>query len=490
MKQKIVYNVIIIAVFATAVIIFNFLPRTKYSELEKREMATFPDYTFEKLKDNSLTKEISSWYSDSEPFRDELMSASMEVRDKMRAHLDEENAITVHSAENSTTESVSTPGAGATASEIEEYENHVTADENAKMASAGIIVVGAAPKARALMVYGGNENGGGEYIKAVNEYKQELPGVHIYSMVVPIATEYYLPDKVREASNPELPTIKHIYGSLKGVTPIDAYSALARHVEEDIYLRTDHHWSPLGAYYAAEAFAKTAGVPFQSLSAYDRKEVKNVVGSMYGYSKDMAIKNSPETFVYYVPRNVNYTTTFINYTLNKDYKITGISKPYTGPFFYKMKDGSGTAYSTFMGSDMKLTKVVTSTGSNRRLLIIKDSYGNAVPGYLFYSFGEIHVVDFRYFTPNLKKYVKENGITDLLFVTNIYNAYSGSIYKKLHKFLTQGGGIEAVESAPAKSSNDTTVRKEENTKKQTTKETEEPKKEIEEPTTPLPEDGE
>jgi hypothetical protein len=56
--------------------------------------------------------------------------------------------------------------------------------------------------------------------------------------------------------------------------------------------------------------------------------------------------------------------------------------------------------------------------------------------------------------------------------------------------LTQGGGIEAVESAPAKISNDTTVRKEENTKKQTTKETEEPKKEIEEPTTPLPEDGE
>ncbi|MFR0949752.1 MAG: DHHW family protein [Ruminococcus callidus] len=27
-----------------------------------------------------------------------------------------------------------------------------------------------------------------------------------------------------------------------------------------MYARTDHHWLPLGAYYAAEAFAKTANV--------------------------------------------------------------------------------------------------------------------------------------------------------------------------------------------------------------------------------------
>jgi hypothetical protein len=491
MKQKVLYNIIILVVFAGAVAIFNLLPRTKYSELEKREMATFPEYSYEKLKNNILTKEISSWYSDSEPFRDELMSASMMVRDKMRAHIDEENAITVHSSESGNTESLSTPGMDATANDIEEYENHVTADENAKISSAGsIIVIGKAPNARALMAYGGSENGGGEYIKAVNEYKEELPGLHIYSMVVPIATEFYIPDKVKKASQPELPTIKHIYTSLKGVTPVDAYSALAHHVEEDIYLRTDHHWSPLGAYYAAEAFAKAAGVPFKNLSSYERREVKNVVGSMYGYSKDIAIKNSPETFVYYAPKNVNYTTTFVNYTLNKDYKITGIGKPYTGPFFYKIKDGSGAAYNTFMGSDMKLTKVVTSTGGTRRLLIIKDSYGNAIPGYLFYSFGEIHVVDFRYFTHNLKKYVRDNNITDLLFVTNIYNAYSGSIYKKLHKFLVQGEGVEAIDTAPAKSTKETTVHKEEPTKKESTKEIETPKQEIEEPTTPLLQEGE
>jgi hypothetical protein len=267
-------------------------------------------------------------------------------------------------------------------------------------------------------------------------------------MVIPLATEFYCPDKAKKATKPQLPTIKHIYSLLKGAHGVDAYSALAAHVNEDIYLRTDHHWAPLGAYYATKAFATAAGVPFKDLSAYQKHEIHNFVGTMYGFSKDVSVKNSPETFVYYTPTNVQYSTTYVNYNVNKDYKITGVGKPYSGPYFYKFKDGSSAAYSTFMGSDMKLTKVQTSTKNGRRVLIIKDSYGNAVPGYLFYSFEEVHVVDFRYFTKNIKKYVVDNGITDLVFVTNVFNAYAASTYKKLHAFLTQGEGANIVIDTP------------------------------------------
>ena len=70
-----------------------------------------------------------------------------------------------------------------------------------------------------------------------------------------------------------------------------------------------------------------------------------------------------------------------------------------------------------MGSDQRLTVVRTSTPSKRRLLIMKDSFGNALPGYLFFSFGEIHVVDSRYFLKNMKDYVTQNKITDILLPT-------------------------------------------------------------------------
>ena len=257
-------------------------------------------------------------------------------------------------------------------------------------------------------------------------------------MVIPLSTEFYCPDKARKASNPQRPTINNIYAHLDpDVKAVDAYTALAHHVKEDIYLRTDHHWAPLGAYYAAQRFAQVAGVPFPDLKEYDKHIIHGYVGTMYGYSKDVSIKNAPEDFVYYTPRNVTYTTTYTDYTIDKKYRVTGEGKPHTGPFFQKFKDGSKAAYCTFMGSDTRITQVRTSVKNGRRVLILKDSFGNALPGYLFRSFEEVHVIDSRYFTQNMRKYVKNNKITDILFANNIMKAYSSGTYKNYLRFLEQ-----------------------------------------------------
>ena len=95
------------------------------------------------------------------------------------------------------------------------------------------------------------------------------------------------------------------------------------------------------------------------------------------------------------------------------------------------------AYSTFMGGDAKIVKVVTSTKNGRRIAIIKDSFGNAVPGYLFGSFEEVHVLDYRYFPKNIVKYVKDNRITDFCFINNIFNAYTQSVSASYRKLLDQ-----------------------------------------------------
>ena len=138
--------------------------------------------------------------------------------------------------------------------------------------------------------------------------------------------------------------------------------------------------------------------PFRPLSAYDRKVVHGYVGSMYAYAKDVALKNAPEDFVYHVPRDVTYTATYIDYTIDKNYRVVGESRPRRGIYFQHYRDGSAGAYCTFMGGDTRLAVIRTSTPGNRRLIILKDSFGNTLPGYLFYSFSEIHVIDSRYFT--------------------------------------------------------------------------------------------
>ena len=108
------------------------------------------------------------------------------------------------------------------------------------------------------------------------------------------------------------------------------------------------------------------------------------------------------------------------------------------------------SYCTFMGSDMRITQVRTGIKNHRRLMILKDSFGNAIPGYLFYSFEEIHVVDYRYFGRNMKKYVEENKITDILFANNIFNAYSPKIYKRYLNFLTQGDNVLVAPATKSK----------------------------------------
>lgn len=55
---------------------------------------------------------------------------------------------------------------------IDEYENHINADENAKIANAGIIIVGKGDKVRALMAYGGGPKGCVGYAQALISTKR------------------------------------------------------------------------------------------------------------------------------------------------------------------------------------------------------------------------------------------------------------------------------------------------------------------------------
>lgn len=427
-------------VFLTMAGVFATFPRSTFSELERRELATVPEFSVDKLKDGTYAKEISEWFSDSEPFRDQLMTLSMGLKQHLALSLGNgEDDIVFHASDQQDSNEENQEVADDDNRNIADFDGGDLADENAKLATAGIIIVGSGPNVRALNAYGGDANGGVSYAETANAYQEAFGGkVQVYCMVIPTSTEFYLPEKAKKLSRPQLPTIRNIYSHLlPQVKAVDCYTPLSQHVKEDIYLRTDHHWAPLGAFYAAQKFAQVAKVPFKDLSNYDKVVVHGYVGSMYGYSHDIAVKNAPEDFVSYEPRGVQYTTTYITYTLSKGFNITHESAPAKGEFFFHFKDGSTAAYCTFMGGDTKITQVRTSTKNGRRLIILKDSFGNALPGYLFFSFEEIHVIDTRYFTKNMKQYVEANKITDILFANNIYKAYSGGSAKACMRFLTQ-----------------------------------------------------
>ena len=303
----------------------------------------------------------------------------------------------------------------------------------------GIIIIGKGDSVRAVEPFRGLEERGINYAEAANRYKKTFGNrVNVYCMVIPTAVALYCPEEAQEWTKDEWAAINNVYSHLRnGVKAIDLAETLKAHAEEDIYARTDHHWAALGAYYAAQQFAEIADVPFADLSTYQRHAIHNYVGTMYRFSKDVAVKNAPEDFVWFVPQNVTYTTSYIKYKLGRNKQVVSESEPTDGNFFYEYEDGNSAAYMTFMHGDLNTTTVKTSTRNGRRLLILKDSYGNALPSFLFHSFEEIHVVDCRYFLRNIARYVNEHAISDILFANNAGHAHTEATYKAYHRYLEQ-----------------------------------------------------
>ena len=76
------------------------------------------------------------------------------------------------------------------------------------------------------------------------------------------------------------------------------------------------------------------------------------------------------------------------------------------------------AYTVFGGSNHPLYTVKTPVRSRRRLLLIKDSYANSFLPFLTQDFREIVVVDPRYYFGNVKDLIRNEGVTDVLFLYN------------------------------------------------------------------------
>ena len=460
--SDIVYLMTILTAFETIGLALLVFPRSTESITEKRELKKFPELSAESWFSGDFTAGVSEWFSDTVPFRDEVTDLSTQLRelrgfrqDGIRLHnvgtvqtdaskpdtsapeqpsepQEQPGTASGESVENSSAAQTSKPQT-TTAAPTEEEEPVINEDDSVTITNNGIAVVGT----RALMLYGGSYSVGEKYAGVVNRYKELLGNdVNVYAMVIPTSCEFYSPDSVKVYCGSQKDNIDYVYSLLKNSTGVDAYSSLKKHLREDIYLRTDHHWAPLGAYYAAQAFAETAGVPFLDISEYEQRVVHDYVGTMYGYSGDAVLKNNPEDFVYYVPKTVDYTTTYYDYIL-QDGKIAGANAPYEADFFIKYSDGSGMAYCTFMGGDAKIVKVSTNAGTGRKLAIFKDSYGNALPPFLMGSFDEITVIDMRYFTHNAIDYLKENGVTDVLFANNAFHAATASTVTYYNNFLTQ-----------------------------------------------------
>ena len=246
------------------------------------------------------------------------------------------------------------------------------------------------------------------YAEMLNDCASKLSGTKVYSMVIPNHSEFGVPERVRnyyeEASQRENTTAVNNALSAN-ITAVDIYDALNLHNDEDIYFDTDTHWAPLGAFYAYEKFCEAAGVTPTTLESFT-KTSSDFTGYLAYVTGEEVLNNNPDTLDLYDP-TYNYTCEI----------------SYDGQYFEETDSmnshDESLGYAMYLHGDMGCVRITNhdlSTG--RKLLVVKDSYGNAMGPFLGASFDEVHVVDFRYFEGDLPTYCAEHGITDVLFAVN------------------------------------------------------------------------
>lgn len=465
---------VILGVIALTAVLLAVLPRPKTSELEKRELAPMPEFSAKALFSGEYFSGIAEHFSDTVPFREQLVVLNSRMKKAMGISSptfygtvdivadDEGNSLeeTPVQTEPAQTEPVPQQTDVAVSEKTEENDSAVTETSAvsettetettgiADFSNNGIVVDGVKMYGEdaGVMLFGGNKKQGARYAEIINKYKASLGNVNVYNMVVPTSVEFYLPKKYSKYSSSEKESIDYIYSCLSpDVTPIDAYSKLAEHTDEYIYLRTDHHWSPLGAYYAYTAFCEALGMEYHLITDYTEKVKDGFVGSLYGYTNDITLANAPEQFHYFLPPDVTYSV--------QTYYYDTLAPKNGGALFHEYVEGAN-CYGMFLGADAIHTKITTSTKNGRKIVVFKESYGNAFVPFLVNNFEEIYVIDIRYFGTNAVDYIKKIGATDVLFIDNCFAANTSSLIKHIEDLYSSPTGsvvttVTETETAPS-----------------------------------------
>ena len=201
--------------------------------------------------------------------------------------------------------------------------------------------------------------------------------------------------------------------SRSGAENIDIASALGSHSGEDIFYRTDHHWTTLGGYYGANAILKAMGLEELNISDYTPKTVSD---SFLGtnYSSAGAWWIAPDTISTYVPEEGKEVIS--NFTGREE----------QGSLYVAAQLEVKNKYAYFLGGNQPLC-VIHSQADGQKLLVIRDSYSDCLAPFLTERFSEVHLFDLRYNRLSPLDYIRENEI-DAVLVLYSFDTFASEIF--------------------------------------------------------------
>jgi len=334
-----------------------------FSDMENRTLAQQPELTGEKIMNGEFQDSLETYLSDQMPLRDRLYSLKVDYERLM----------------------------------LKTFQNGVYFADDGYL----------------IQEYKENTGLVDNNVRYINGFAEKVD-VPVTFMLVPTASSV-LSDKLPAGclNDDQLDTVNRVRDGLDErinfVCPIERLKTAAQ--KNQVFYRTDHHWTAQGAYAGYEELMKALG----KRAADADYEYNTFKGEFYGtlYSKAPSAIQQADTFT--APKNPigAYTVEFAKAqedpkTLVGMYDVTKL----------ETKD----KYATLFGGNFSHLTIHSNAANDEHVLVIKDSYANAVLPYLADSFSTVEVVDMRYYhmeEQTVSELIKAKGITQVILLYNV-----------------------------------------------------------------------
>ncbi len=256
---------------------------------------------------------------------------------------------------------------------------------------------------------------------AIRRFFQKHPDLQQYMLIAPTAVSI-LSDKLpchAPVGNEMmfLDRMEQECASI-GIEFVDVYDSLSEAAQsEQVYYRTDHHWTTFGAYTAYLAFAKENELTGAE-TEYQKLLVSDSFRGTLSASSGFRMSETDDIYIYLPKRNrCNYVVSY------PEEQVKSASFYCTD--LLNVRD----QYTVFLKGNHPLVKIQTDAQLDKTLLIFKDSYANCFVPFLVEDYTEILLVDPRYYADDLELLLESEYVTDVLYLYNADTLASDSDLK-------------------------------------------------------------
>ena len=176
-----------------------------------------------------------------------------------------------------------------------------------------------------------------------------------------------------------------------------------------VFYRTDHHWTSFGAFTAYQALSKSLGYTPNDKSAYEVTSYEGFYGTTYSTSgywltkpDDIEVWDNPDNQI-----DVSI--------------VDGETKDQEDMFFYSHLEEPD-KYPVFLDGNHPYTVITNkNAATDEKLLVVKDSFAHSLVPFLADHYAQIIMVDMRYYSMPMQPIIEHEGIDRVLFLYSVDN---------------------------------------------------------------------